>query len=424
MQGINTKVGSYRWRVVVLLFFATTINYIDRQILGMLKPFIGADLHISEADYGYIVSAFQAAYAIGLLFVGVIIDKFGTKISYAIAVVVWSLAGCLHAAARSAFGFGVMRFFLGIGESANFPAAIKSTAEWFPKKERALATGLFNSGANMGAILAPIIVSVITVTYGWRWAFIITGLLGFVWVAFWLIYYKIPQKATNLKKEEYDYIHSDEEQEVNDNSEKVKSSWIALLRKRESAGICLARFICDWVWWFFLFWTPDFLNKTYGVDIKEMVMPLIIIYTFAAFGGVTGGAISTALINKGKSVGFARKAALLICACCVIPVVFIPTLNSLWIAVGLISLAAFAHQGWASNIYTVVSDYFPKNAVGSMTGLAGFSGSMGGILAAIFVGQVLNITNSYFLIFMIAGFAYVIAFFVLQLFLPKAKKIS
>lgn len=421
MSAINTKVGNYRWRVVALLFFATTINYIDRQILGMLKPFIGEDLHISEADYGYIVSAFQAAYAIGLLFVGVIIDKFGTKISYAVAVIIWSLAGCLHAAARSAFGFGVMRFLLGIGESANFPAAIKSTAEWFPKKERALATGLFNSGSNMGAILAPIIVSVITVAYGWRWAFIITGLLGFLWVIFWLLCYKLPQNASQLSKDEYDYIHSDEEEQTEE-EKKGKLSWLQLLRKRESAGICLARFICDWVWWFFLFWTPDFLNKTYGVDIKEMVMPLIIIYTFAAFGGIAGGAISTTLINKGKSVSFARKTALFICACCVIPIVLIPTLNSLWIAVGLISLAAFAHQGWASNIYTVVSDYFPKNAVGSMTGLAGFSGSIGGILAAIFVGQVLDITQSYFLIFLIAGFAYVIAFFVLQLFLPKSKK--
>lgn len=418
MSGINTKVGNYRWRIVVLLFFATTINYIDRQILGMLKPFIGSDLEITEASYGYIVSAFQAAYAIGLLFVGVIIDKFGTKISYAVAVIIWSLAGCFHAAARSAFGFGVMRFFLGIGESANFPAAIKSTAEWFPKKERALATGLFNSGSNMGAILAPIIVSVITVTYGWRWAFIITGLLGFIWVIFWLIYYKLPQKATGLTKEEYNYIHSDEK-EGNRDEEGKKLSWVELLRKRESTGICLARFICDWVWWFFLFWTPDFLNKTYHVDITEMVMPLIIIYTFAAFGGVAGGAISTSLINKGKSVGFSRRAALLICACCVIPVVFIPVLNSLWVAIGLISLAAFAHQGWASNIYTVVSDYFPKNAVGSMTGLAGFAGSIGGILAAIFVGQVLDITQSYFLIFLIAGFAYVVAFGVLNLFLPR-----
>lgn len=420
MPAINTQVGNYRWRVVALLFFATTINYVDRQILGMLKPFIATELEITEADYGYIVSAFQAAYAIGLLFVGVIIDKYGTKVSYAIAVVVWSLAGCLHAIVRSAFGFGVMRFLLGIGESANFPAAIKSTAEWFPKKERALATGLFNSGANMGAILAPVIVSVITVTYGWRWAFIITGLLGFIWVVFWLIYYKLPQKASRLGRAEYEYIHSDSD-DPGEIKAGEKSSWRVLLRKRESAGICLARFICDWVWWFFLFWTPDFLYKTYGVDIKEMVMPLIIIYTFAAFGGVAGGAISTTLISKGKSVSFSRKTALLICACCVIPVALIPVLHSLWVAIGLISLAAFAHQGWASNIYTVVSDYFPKNAVGSMTGLAGFSGSVGGILAAIFVGHVLHLTQSYFLIFLIAGFAYVVAFFVLQLFLPKTR---
>jgi len=317
MPGISTKVGKYRWRIVVLLFFATTINYIDRQILGMLKPFIGSELEITEASYGYIVSAFQAAYAIGLLFVGVFIDKFGTKISYAVAVVIWSLAGCFHAAVRSAFGFGVMRFFLGIGESANFPAAIKATAEWLPKKERALATGVFNSGSNMGAILAPIIVSVITVNYGWRWAFVITGILGFLWVFFWLVYYKLPQKSPRLSKEEYDYIHSDEEEETGEKETGKKLPWTVLIRRRESVGICLARFICDWVWWFFLFWTPDFLNKTYGVDITEMVMPLIIIYTFAAFGGVAGGGISTALINKGRSVGFSRKAALFhLCLLC------------------------------------------------------------------------------------------------------------
>jgi len=420
MPAISTHMGKYRWRVVVLLFFATTINYIDRQILGMLKPFIGNDLELTEASYGYIVSAFQAAYAIGLLFVGIIIDKYGTKISYAIAVVIWSLAACLHAVAGSAFGFGIMRFFLGIGESANFPAAIKSTAEWFPKKERALATGIFNSGSNMGAILAPVIVSVVTIAYGWKWAFIITGLLGFIWVIFWLLFYRLPKDSPRLSKAEYDYIHEDDKDEGTEKS--TGMSWIALIRQRQSAGICLARFICDWVWWFFLFWTPDFLNKTYGVDIMQMVMPLIIIYAFAALGGVFGGSISSMLINRGKSVSFSRKAALFICACCVIPVALIPVIESLWTSVILISIAAFAHQGWASNIYTVVSDYYPKNAVGSMTGLAGFSGSIGGILAAIFVGQVLEITKSYFIIFLIAGCAYVIAFFVLQLFLPKTKK--
>ena len=408
-------IGNYRWRVVALLFFATTINYIDRQILGMLKPFIANDFDLNEASYGYIVSAFQAAYAIGLLASGGLIDRFGTRINYAVAVAVWSLAGCFHAAARSAFGFGIARFFLGLGESANFPAAIKVTAEWFPKKERALATGLFNAGSNMGAIIAPIIVSLITVKYGWRWAFIITGLLGFIWVAAWLMFYKLPKNSPKLTKSEHEYINDGESEELEQNS----LSWKDLLKQRKTIGICAARFISDWVWWFFLFWTPAFLNKMYQVDITDMVLPLIIIYVFAAIGGIVGGSISSTLIRRGRSVSFSRKTAMLILALCVVPVVIIPTLSSLWLSVGLISLAAFAHQGWASNVFTLVSDFYPKGAIGSMTGLAGFTGSIGGILAAIFVGQVLQITSSYLLIFLIAGLSYMVAWIVLQICLPR-----
>ncbi len=413
-----SKVGNYRWRVVALLFFATTINYIDRQILGMLKPFIASDFNLTELSYGYIVSAFQAAYAIGLLFAGNLIDKYGTRISYAVAVVVWSLAGCFHAAARSAFGFGIARFFLGLGESGNFPAAIKATAEWFPKKERALATGLFNTGANMGAIIAPIIVSVITVAWGWRWAFIVTGLLGFVWVIAWFVLYRLPAQVKGLSRAEYRYIHSDS---LHPEAEKAEKSvpWKELLKQRTTVGICGARFISDWVWWFFLFWTPDFLHKVYGVDITQMVLPLIIIYVFSSVGGVAGGALSSMLIKRSKEVSTSRKIAMLVLALCVVPVILIPSLSSLWLSVCLIGVAAFAHQGWASNVFTLVSDFYPKNSVGSMTGLAGFAGSMGGILSGIFVGKVLDLTGSYFLIFTVAGLAYVIAWSVLQLTLPK-----
>lgn len=412
---IRARVGNYRWRVVALLFFATTINYIDRQILSMLKPFIAEDFALSEASYGYIVSAFQAAYAIGLLFAGGLIDRFGTRISYAVAVGVWSLAGCFHAAARSALGFGVARFFLGLGESANFPAAIKATAEWFPKKERALATGLFNAGSNIGAVIAPIIVSVITVAYGWQWAFIITGALGFIWVIAWAIFYRLPEQSSKLSRAELEYINADEG-DFSDTGKGV--SWKILLRNKTSLGICGARFISDWVWWFFLFWTPDFLNKSYGVDITQMVMPLIIIYFFSSLGGIAGGALSSVMIRRGVAVGRARQRSMLILACCVLPVITIPGLNSLWGSVALIALAAFAHQGWASNVFTLVSDFYPKNSVGSMTGLAGFTGSIGGILAAIFVGQILQLTGSYFLIFLIAGLAYIIAWSVLILCLP------
>lgn len=425
MSFTTSKVGHYRWRVIALLFFATTINYIDRQVLGMLKPVITDDIHISEADYGYIVSAFQAAYAIGLLFIGRIIDRFGTRISYALAIVIWSLAGCFHAAARGALGFGIARFFLGIGESANFPAAIKATAEWFPVKERALATGIFNAGSNIGAVVSPIIVTFVTVAYGWQMAFIITGALGIIWMVFWLLFYKLPKDAKKLSKAEYDYINQDDKptQSLDVVDVVEKTGWWHLLRKRTSIGICLARFVCDWVWWFFLFWTPDFMEKSYGVHIQQMVLPLIVIYTLSSFGGITGGYISSKLISMGRSVSFSRKTGLLICALLVVPVLLIPEINSLWVSILIISLACFAHQGWASNIYTLVSDYYPKYQVATMTSLSSFTGSIGGVLAASFVGNILEVTGSYFVVFMIAGFAYLLAWCFLQIFLPKNAQI-
>ena len=410
------KPGNYRWRVVALLFFATTINYIDRQVLGMLKPFIADDLMITEAGYGYIVSAFQAAYALGLLFVGRLIDKYGTRITYAVSIALWSLAGCFHAAARNAFGFGLARFFLGLGESGNFPSAVKATAEWFPKKERALATGLFNSGSNIGAVVAPLIVTGVTLKWGWQWAFIITGMLGFIWMAFWLPMYKLPKQSPKLRQSELDYINQDG---VEVETKKEKVAWGQLLKFKGTIGICLARFVCDWVWWFFLFWAPDFLNKTQGVDLQHMQWALIIIYTFAAFGGVAGGGLSSWLIRRGRPVAFARKAAMLFCALLVVPIIILPSSKSIVVAIALISLATFAHQGWASNIYTLVSDYFPKNLVATLTSLAGFCGSVGGVLAASFVGNILQITGSYFVVFLTAGLAYLVAWLFLQLFLPR-----
>jgi ACS family hexuronate transporter-like MFS transporter len=410
----------YRWRIVALLFFATSINYIDRQIIGLLKPYIIEDLgwgENAEALYGYVISAFQMAYALGLLFSGWLLDKFGTKIGYSIAVTVWSLAGILHAAARSAFGFGAARFALGLGEAANFPAAVKSVAEWFPKKERAFATGIFNSGSNIGAIIAPIVVAAITVAYGWRWAFIITGAFGFVWLIFWLIYFRRPVVGKGVSQAEVDYINSDVEEPVVQEGQAVK--WKDLFRRRSTYAIVASRFVTDWVWWFFLFWVPDFLNKTYGVDIKDSVLPLIIIYTVAGFGGIAGGWLSSNFIKRNRSIDFARKTSILICALCVVPIIFIMNTSNIWVAVGLISLAAAAHQGWASNIYTVVSDIYPKNAVGSMTGLAGFAGSMGGVLASAGVGLILQATGSYLLIFTMAGSAYLIAWLILKLMIKR-----
>ncbi len=416
---MDQNIGNYRWRVLVLIFFATTINYVDRQVIGMLKPFIADDLGWTESGYGYIVTAFQVAYALGLLITGRILDKIGTKTGYTIAIVIWSLAGMAHAAARSAFSFGIARFFLGLGESANFPAAVKSVAEWFPKKERALATGLFNSGSSIGAIVAPIIVTSVTLLYGWQWAFIITGASGFVWVIFWLLFYKLPQNHSKLSKSEYDYIQSDQEH-TNDKS----MSWKEIIAYKQTIAICLSRFVTDWVWWFFLFWGPAFLNKTFGINLEEIVLPLIIIYTSAGAGGIAMGWLSSYFIKSGKSIDYSRKTSILICALIVLPIMLAPNINNLWIVTGLISLATAAHQGWASNIFTVVSDIFPKKAVATVVGLSGFTGAIGGAMAASLVGLILEITGSYFIILTIAGLSYLIAWIILKLMIPKIEPIN
>ncbi len=416
----STSNVNYRWRILSLLFFATTINYIDRQVIGILKPFIADDLGWSEADYGYIVTAFQIAYAIGLITTGRILDKFGTRIGYLWAIVVWSIAGMAHAAARGVASFAAARFALGIGESANFPAAVKSVAEWFPKKERAFATGLFNSGSTVGAIVAPVIVSAITLAMGWQWAFIITGALGFIWVIFWFAWYQAPEKHPKISPRELDYILQDEEKA--EPSKRI--GWLELFKYRQTFAICSTRFISDWVWWFFLFWIPDFLSKTHGVNIKEVVLPLIVIYSLSSVGGIAGGWISSKFIKMGKSIDFARKTTILICALLILPIMFVSLTPNLWIAVGLIALAAAGHQGWASNIFTIVSDIYPKNAVGTMTGLSGFAGAVGGALSATFVGLLLESTGSYFLIFLIASSVYMVNWLILKLFIRQIKPIE
>jgi MFS transporter, ACS family, hexuronate transporter len=412
--------GNYRWRIVALLFFATTINYIDRQVIGILKPFISKDLGWNEADYGYIVTAFQIAYAIGLVTTGRFLDRVGTRIGYVWAIVLWSFAGMAHAAARGLAGFAAARFTLGLGEAANFPAAVKSIAEWFPKRERAFATGLFNSGSNIGALIAPVIVSGITIKMGWQWAFIITGSLGFIWIIFWFKYYKSPLKNPKLSKEEFDYIHEDQERA--DEEKSIK--WIRLFAHKQTIAICTTRFISDWVWWFFLFWVPDFLSNRHGVNIREVVLPLIFIYSVASVGGIGGGWISSWFIKSGRSVDFARKNGILICAFLVLPVMLVSQVSNLWIAVVLISLAAAGHQGWASNIFTIVSDIYPRNAVGSMVGLSGFAGAVGGALSASFVGLLLESTGSYFLIFTVASVIYIVNWIIIKIFIPVIKPIE
>lgn len=411
----HNRIGNIRWRILALLFFATTINYIDRQVIGILKPFIAGDLGWTEADYGFIVTAFQVAYAIGLLVTGRLLDKYGTRAGYLLAVIVWSVAAAAHAAARGVGSFIAVRFFLGLGESANFPAAVKSVAEWFPKKERALATGIFNSGSTVGAILAPVMVSGITVLLGWRLAFVLTGLTGFIWIFFWLLYYRHPLRHKSVKKPELDHIFQDKD----DVQPGKRVSWWLLLKHKETIAICLTRFISDWVWWFFLFWIPDFLAKTGGVNIKELVLPLIIIYTVSSLGGIAGGWFSSYLIKSGRSIDFSRKLAILFSAFLVLPIVFVPLLNELWLIVFFIALATAGHQSWAANIFTIISDVYPKGLVGSMAGLSGFTGAIGGALSASFVGLILQISNSYTVIFTIASVVYILNWVIIKIFIKR-----
>ena len=415
------KSKHYRWRILSFLFFATTINYIDRQIIGILKPFIEKDPSIgfSEADYGFIVSAFQISYAIGLLLTGRFLDKFGIRIGYFWAVLVWSFAAILHAAAFGFKSFAFARAALGLGESANFPASVKTVAEWFPKKERAFAIGIFNSGSTVGAIAAPIIVSAITISLGWRWAFIITGSFGFIWIAFWLAYYKSPLTDPKITSEELAFINQDD----SDTIENKNLSWAELLSYRQTYVICFTRFISDWVWGFFLFWIPDYLNKNQGINLSEMALPLILIYSISSLGGISGGWVSSKFIQSGRSIDFSRKFTIFLYALLVLPLVFIPATGNIWIAVLLIALASAGHQGWASNLFSIISDIYPKNSVGSMMGVSGFIGAIGAALSAVFVGLFLQATSSYDYIFVLVSVIYLVNWLIIKIFISEIKPV-
>jgi ACS family hexuronate transporter-like MFS transporter len=413
------KTGSFRWTICALLFFATTINYIDRQILGILAPELQKTIGWSESQYGYIVTAFQTAYAIGLLLFGRFIDKFGTRIGYLVAISIWSLAAMAHAAARTAFGFGAARFSLGLGESGNFPSAIKTVAEWFPKKERALATGIFNAGSNVGAVIAPAIVPWITVTFGWPAAFLMTGAIGFIWVIFWALLYEIPEKKKSLSGSELAHILSDPAEPAPE-----KIGWLSLLRYRQTWAIVSGRFFTDPVWWFYLYWLGKFLNARFGLTLVKLGLPLVAVYALADVGSVGGGWVSSALIKKGGTVNKSRKIVMLACALCVVPVMAANQVSGLWSAVLLIGLAAGAHQAWSANIFTFASDMFPKKAVGSVTGLGGMAGAIGGMLFSSLAGNILEWTGSYFILFVISGSAYLIALGIIQLLAPKLTPVN
>jgi len=417
-ENTGKGVGSYRWVICALLFFATTINYVDRQVLGILATPLQKELGWSESDYGFIATAFTGAYAVGLLIVGRLMDWLGTRKGFSLAIIFWSLAAMGHALARSAFGFGIARFALGLGEAGNFPAAIKTAAEWFPKKERALATGIFNSGSNVGAIVAPLTVPWIAINYGWQWAFIITGAVGFVWLAFWLALYRRPEEHPRLSKAELAYIQSDPAEPV------TKIPWLRLLPHRQTWAFAAGKFLTDPVWWFFLFWLPKFLNENHGLTLTGLGIPLVIIYVAADFGSIGGGYLSSVLIKRGWSVNAGRKTAMLICALCVVPIIFAVRASNLWVAVALISLATAAHQGWSANLFTLVSDMFPRRVVGSVVGIGGFAGSISGMLIATITGLLLQWTGSYVPIFIFASSAYLFALLVIQLLVPRLESAS
>lgn len=409
----TTKIGWYRWRICALLLAATTINYIDRQVLGVLAPFLQDEIGWNEIEYGYIVTAFQAAYAIGLLCAGAIIDKLGTRIGYAIAISIWSIAAMSHALVASVVGFALARFMLGLGEAGNFPAAIKTVAEWFPRRERALATGIFNSGSNIGAVVAPLTVPIVAVTLGWQAAFLFTGVLSLAWLATWLLTYRTPEQQPKLSAAELAHIRSDPPEPA------ARVPWSRILRHRQAWAFVAAKFMTDPVWWFFLFWLPKFLHAEYGLSLLELGLPLVVIFVLADVGSITGGWLAGRFIRLGWSVNRARKGAMLVCALAVVPIVFAARADNLWLAVGLIGLATAGHQGWSANVFTLTSDMFPRHAVGSVVGIGGFAGAVGGMMVATFTGFLLETTGSYVSLFLMAGSAYLLALAVVHALAPR-----
>ncbi len=425
--------GAYRWRICALIFFATTINYLDRQVISLLKDdYLEPLFNWSESDYANIVVAFQVSYAVGMIGAGWVIDKIGTKLGYAMALTVWSIAAILHAFARSTVGFIGVRSLLGLSEAGNFPAAVKTTAEWFPKKERALATGIFNSGTNIGAVIAPLSVPLIAVAIGWEWAFIITGVIGLVWLIFWFNMYDEPAKHKRLSKEELAYIQSDaDEQEEFLSTEKV--SWIKLLSFKQTWVFFFGKFLSDPVWWFFLFWLPSFLNKEYGMTKTDLAIPVALVYFMTTFGSIFGGWISGFLISKGWPVYKARKASMFGFALLVLPVGTAQALGSInpWLAILIIGIAASAHQAWSANLFTLTSDMFPKKAVASVVGIGGMAGAVGGIVVAKVAGLLLDhykalnaIETGYYIMFIFCGFAYLLAWVVMHLLAPKMERVK
>jgi ACS family hexuronate transporter-like MFS transporter len=415
----GARLGRVRWTVCAMLFVATSINYMDRQVIAILKPTLEHSIGLTEVSYGYIVDAFQIAYAIGLLAAGRLIDKLGTRIGYMLVMATWSLSAMGHALASTVLEFGFARFLLGLGESGNFPSAIKTVAEWFPQNERSLATGIFNSGANVGAILAPAIVPWVTLRYGWHAAFLTTGIFSVLWILWWFRYYRRPTDHPTLTARELQHIYQEAATDLG-----PSMPWRRLLTCRQTWAFSLAKFLTDPIWWFYLFWLPSYFSAKFNLNLSHLGLPLIIVYNVSVVGSIGGGWLPAPFRRLGLSPQYARLAAMLVCASLVVPIFTAANVKSLWTAIALIGVAAGAHQGWSANLFTTSSDMFPGSAVGAVVGIGGMAGSVGSALFAFFAGHVLQLTHSYGILFGIASSSYLLALVILYLLAPGLKKVE
>lgn len=415
---IAVKVGNYRWLICSLLLAAMIINYVDRQMLGVLKPTLSKDLGWKETDFANIVFWFQGAYAVSYLLFGRLIDRIGARWGFGLAFLIWQLAHMATSVTRTLASFTAARMLLGVGEGGAFPGGIKAVAEWFPKKERAFATGLFNAGTNVGAIVTPLIVPGLVLSLGWPTAFVVTGVAGLIWLPIWLIVYRRPREKQGLSAAELAYI----EQDAPDPAEKI--GWARLLGVRETWAYALGKFMIDPIWWMFLFWLPDFLAKRYGLDLKSFGPPLVAVYLLSDVGSIVGGWLSSAMMRRGANINTARKTTMLICALLATPVAFAAFASNVWLAVGIIGLATAAHQGFSANLYTLPSDVFPRAAVGSVVGIGGMIGAIGGMAMAQYAGWVLDRIGTYTPIFIVAASAYLIALLLIHLLSPRLEPVK
>jgi ACS family hexuronate transporter-like MFS transporter len=415
----RVRLGRVRWTMCAMLFAATTINYMDRQVIGLLKLTLQHSIGLTEVNYGYIVAAFQVAYAIGLIVAGRLVDRLGPRVGYSLFMGVWSLAAMAHALARTALGFGIARFFLGLGEAGNFPAAIKTVADWFPQSERSLATGIFNSGANVGGIIAPAIIPWITLRFGWRAAFLATGLFGLPWIAWWFKNYRKPSEHPTLTGAELRHINREAGEQMGPDI-----PWFKLLTYRQTWAFSIGKFLTDPIWWFYLFWLPSFFNSRFHLSLSQLGLPLIIVYNVSVIGSIGGGWLPAAFRRTAVDTAKARMSAMFVCACLVLPIFTAGSLKSEWAAIGLLSLAAAAHQGWSANLFTTASDMFPRSAVGAVVGIGGMAGSVGGVLFSVSAGKILQLTHSYITLFGISASVYLLSIVIIHVLAPGLKKVE